>query len=139
MSRRAFRIAALAVLTAVLLGAAGVVAWDWIADYQLYRQIVTSLALPGQEPTSSLEEFLRYRRALVFSKTAERLAERNATAEEVRAALGEPDHTTLRETHGLVSWFYSGPVFRGRRSETIVVDIDTKTSRATSVGYIHHD
>jgi hypothetical protein len=125
---------ALVVLAAVLLGAAGVVAWDWVADYRLYREIVESLALPGQEPTSSLEEFLRYRRALVFSETAERLAERNATAEEVRAALGEPDHVTLHETHGLVSWFYSGPVFRGRRSETIVVGIDVESSRVTSVG-----
>lgn len=137
LSRRVFRIVAFAVLAAALLGAAGMVAWDWIADYRLYRQIVSSLALPGQEPTSSFEEFLRYRRALVFSETAERLAERNATAEEVRAALGEPDH--VQETPGEVGWFYQGPVFRGHRSETIVVDIDVETSRVTSVSYIHHN
>ena len=138
MSRRVFRIVALAVLAAVLLGAAGVVAWDWVEDYRLYRQIVRSLALPGQEPTSSFEEFLRYRRALVFSETAERLAERNATAAEVRAVLGEPGHISVYEVHGLEAWFYPGPVFRGHRSETIVVDIDITTSRVTSVGYQHH-
>lgn len=134
MNRRALlRSVVLAVLAAGLL----VVAWDWIADYRLYRRGVESLALPGQEPTSSFEEFLRYRRAIKFSETAGRLAERNATAEEVRAALGEPDQ--VEEIDGHHAWFYQGPVFRGRRSGTIVVDIDTKTSRATSVGYHHHD
>lgn len=106
------RVVALAVLAAVL-AAAGTVAWDWVRDYRLYRQIVTSMTLPGQEPASSFDEFLRYRRALAFADAAERLAEKNASVEEVRAVLGEPDHTNTREAQGEVSWFYSGPVFSG--------------------------
>jgi len=132
------RVVALAVLAAVLV-AVGTVAWDWVSDYRLYRQIVTAMALPGQEPASSFDEFLRYRRALAFAHAAERLAEKNASVEEVRAALGEPDHTNTREAQGEVSWFYSGPVFRGRRSETIVIRFDLKTSRATSLSYITHN
>ncbi|MEM7483497.1 MAG: hypothetical protein AAF481_20245 [Acidobacteriota bacterium] len=137
MSRRAFRIVAVTVLAAVLLGAAGVVAWDWVADYRLYRRAVASLALPGQEPAGSLGEFLRVRRALAFYDAAERLAERNATAEEVRAALGEPDQ--VEEIDGHHAWFYQGPVFWEKRQPTIVMDIDLETSQVTSVGYHHHD
>lgn len=136
MSRRAFRIVALAVLAAALLGAAGVAAWGWVADYRSYRQFVSSPAQLGG-PETSLEEFLLYRRTVAFYDAAERLAERNATAEDFRAALGEPDH--VQETPDEVGWFYRGPVFRGHRSETIVVDIDVETSRVTSVSYIHHN
>ena len=139
MSQRRSRFLALTVLAAVLLGAAGVVAWDWIVDYRLYRRSIVSLAPPGQEPTSSFEEFLKYRRAIAFYDAAERLAEKNATSDEVRTTLGEPDYTSTREAHGVVSWFYSGPVFRGHRNPTIVMDIDAERSRVSSVGYIHHN
>lgn len=137
MSRRAFRIVALALLAAVVLSAIGVLGWDWVADYRLYRRAVTALTPPGQEPAGSLEEFLRVRRALAFYDEAERLAERNSTAEEVRTELGEPDQ--VEEIDGYYAWFYSGPMFRGHQSETIVMRIDVETSLVTSIGYIHHN
>lgn len=136
MSRHAVHIVVLAVLAALTLGAAGVVAWHWVADYRSYRQFVHSPARPAG-PETSLEEFLLYRRTVALYDAAERLAKTNATAEEVRAVLGEPDQ--VQETQGEVGWFYRGPVFRGHRSETIVVDIDVETSRVTSVSYIHHN
>ena len=113
------------------------VAWDWVTDYRLYRRAVASLAPPGQKPAGSLEEFLRVRRALAFYDIAERLAERNATAEEVRAALGEPD--LVQETPGEVGWFYRGPVFWDKRQPTIVMDIDVETPRVTRISYIHRN
>lgn len=140
MSRRLrLRTAVLFLLAAVVLGLFGAVAWHWIDDYRLYRRGIESLALPGQEPKGSIEEFLRYRRALDFYDAAERLAERNATAEEVRKVLGEPDHVSRHERYGLASWFYPGTVFRERRQPTLVVGIDLETSRVTSVQHIVHD
>lgn len=137
--RRVFSLAVLLVLAAVALGVVGILVWGWASDYRFYRSYAESVALPGEEPTGSLEEFLRFRRALSFADAAERLEEMKATAEVVRATLGEPDHIHVVARNDLVSWFYSGPVFRGRRSETIVMSIDLKTSRVTSLGYIVHD
>lgn len=134
MSRRALRFVALAVLAALLLGAAGAVAWSWVADYLSYRQFISSRTPPEQNTETSFEEFLLYRRLVTFYDTAEALAARNATAEEVRAVLGKPDQ--IEQINEYNVWFYSGSVFRGYRTGTIVLDINAETSRVTHIGYI---
>lgn len=136
MNRRLLRLAALTALVAIVLGAAGVLAWDWIGVYWQYRQVIASLVPPGQEPTTSFEEFLRYRRAIEFYDATERLEKAKATAEEVRVVLGEPDQVEKRDGHD--SWFYSGPAFREWRQPTLVVRIDHDTSRVISMQYVIH-
>jgi hypothetical protein len=71
-----------------------------------------------------------------FYDVAERLEKAKATGEGVPVALGEPDQVEKRGGHD--SWFYSGPVVRGRRQPTLVVRIDHDTSRVISMQYIIH-
>ena len=130
-------IRALTVLV-VLTGAVGILGWSWVAAYQLYMRGVSDMAPPGHEPKPSLEELVRYRRALVFTLDAERLATEKATMEEVRAKLGEPDYKLDLKEHDRSAWVYKGPVFRGHRVETLILDFDLKTTQVTHLGYIQH-
>jgi hypothetical protein len=126
----------LGVLAALAQGGAGVVVWDWVGDYLQYRRLVVAITHPGQKPTHSLEEFLRYRQAIAFYDAAEHLRDVNATAQEVRDALGEPRDVLKRPERN--SWFYSGVVFQGHRQPTIIVIFDPKTYRVQDIGYIRH-
>lgn len=122
-------VAAVALVTGAILGS------DWLADYRDYRDAVGSFADPGQEPETSFDDFLKYRQAIAFYDAADSLRA-GAAADEVRAVLGEPDRVAEREEEE--SWFYRGPMFRGRRQPTVVVDIDRQSSRVVSVGVLNH-
>lgn len=127
---------ALAVLAALMLAGLGVVVWNWVGDYLQYQRIVVAITHPGQRPTYSIEEFLQYRQAVALNEAAERLLEIQATAQEVRAALGEPRDVVVRP--GEISWFYSEGNFRGYRLATIVIVFDSKTYRVQDIGHIKH-
>lgn len=132
------RFVCLGLLVVVLLTVVGVMLSDWLGDYQLYRKEVALRIQPGEETKSSLKEFLQYRRGKKFYDVAEHLTQRKASAEDVRGLLGEPDQVIVQTAYGETSWFYSGPVFRGRRHPTVVFRFDLEEGVITSLHYLTH-
>jgi len=112
VSRRRYRILGIVVLLAVALALAGL-AWRYVDDQ------------------------LEYRRVVAFFDTVAELRDSNATTEEVRDVLGDPEYTLERP--GELDWFYSGGFYRGRRQRTVVVTFDPGTSRLISVSEIVHN
>ena len=95
------------------------------------------VALIGVGAWRFIDDRAQRQRIKDLGNAIERLVEISATAAEVKNLLGEPEH--ILETPEGVTWFYSGPIYRGRRQKTIVVRVDTESDRVDSVGFIVED
>jgi len=106
-------------------------------EYSEYRRIVeadSDSSYGSAQSEASFGEFLEYRRIKHFYDSIRSFEERQATSEEVREGVGEPDD--FYERPGEIIWFYSGKKFRGRIQPTAVLDIDRKKMRVVRVHYI---
>lgn len=124
----------------VLLAVVGALGWithDLSVSYIEYIDFTEALTLPGEQPERSMTEFMRYRKAAKWQSLVGKLVEDQTTSAEVLEVLGEPDHVRLY-SEGF-SWFYRGDVFRGRRTETVVVSFNNETKRIESLGYISYN
>jgi hypothetical protein len=128
----------IALLVGGAVGVGAFAARPWFEDYLRYRKLVERSERPGQGPPPSLEEFLQYRRGIVWYESAVRLAEANTNIDHVRAALGEPSQTMEGSSPGQATWFYEGPVFRRHQQPTIVFEVDLQGARLGDIRFIYH-
>ena len=85
----------------------------------------------------SVSETRQYKRVVALSEAAPRLLRENASADEVRRTMGEPDE--IETSHGRIYWSYDPGSYKGRRQRTYILVIDPTTQRVVDLDYIVYD